>query len=422
MLFQPPPQHQHHHHLTPSPHMRRFSLPTRRRSLLFLLCALSFLLSPVVYSVHSFLQIYSNFSKHHQYNLLLANSPAWAHPIVDALVGIPEAKNMPPPNIVRGLRGGRPMEQYGVPRLTPPMEGLDGELHSPAVLIVHIFSTPSPASRQRRDLIRSINYHSAIPPPYRHLVEIKFVLGQYHPGHALYDTNEVSEIEAEYEREADLLILDDLEWGDNMNQGKTWEWLRQVGREGGREAWWVMKCDDDTFPILPNLLPYLLAHSPLTPSYVGTSFGRWPGCHFYFEGMMYGFSWPVVKALATANVSREERNKIWDEDAHMGHLMFSLPPSLSAPADCFQTPAPASTAVDPCTGLRRLDLSTRLGNYRGNPMIASLIPGRRGSVGVHQLKDAELFRNVVNEVRESWTEKGVDWGWDVPRELGSVAG
>ncbi|OXH00177.1 hypothetical protein C369_07278 [Cryptococcus neoformans A5-35-17] len=177
-----------------------------------------------------------------------------------------------------------------------------------------------------------------------------------------------------------------------MNRGKTWEWLRQVGKEGGREAWWVMKCDDDTFPILPNLLPYLLAHSPGTPSYVGTSFGRWPGYHFYFEGMMYGFTWPVVKALAAANVSREDRNREWDEDAHMGALM-----------------------------VHRLDLSTRLGNYRANPLIALPIPGRRGSVGVHQLKNGTQFKNVVDEVIESWEERGLEWRWRVPRELGIVA-
>ncbi|ODN96292.1 hypothetical protein I350_08310 [Cryptococcus amylolentus CBS 6273] len=390
MLLHPPRPHRPHTPRSPSSH--RFHFPTRRRPLPFLLGALTFLFAPVVYSVHSFLRIYNNFPRHQQYNLLLANSPAWAHPLVDALKGLPETKGMPPPNTVHGLRKGRSMEEYSAPRLSLPVEGLDGELTSPAVLMLHIFATPSPASRKRRELIRSIDYFSAIPPPYRHLVEIKFIIGRYSPGHALYDENESREIEAEQKREKDLFILEDLEAGDDMNRGKTWEWLRQVGKEGGREAWWVMKCDDDTFPILPNLLPYLLAHSPGTPSYVGTSFGRWPGYHFYFEGMMYGFTWPVVKALAAANVSREDRNREWDEDAHMGALM-----------------------------VHRLDLSTRLGNYRANPLIALPIPGRRGSVGVHQLKNGTQFKNVVDEVIESWEERGLEWRWRVPRELGIVA-
>ncbi|ODN88071.1 hypothetical protein L198_06827 [Cryptococcus wingfieldii CBS 7118] len=419
MLLHPP--HPHRPHTPRSPSSHRFHFPTRRRPLLFLLCALAFLFAPVVYSAHSFLGTYKNFPRHQQYNLLLAKSPAWAHPLVDALKGLPETKGMPRPNMVHGLREGRSMEEYSAPRLSLPVEGLDGELTSPAVLMLHIFSMPSPASRERRELIRSIDYFSAIPPPYRHLVEIKFIMGRYSPGHALYDDNESREIEAEQKREKDLFILEDLEAGDNMNLGKTWEWLRQVGKEGGREAWWVMKCDDDTFPILPNLLPYLLAHSPGAPSYVGTSFGRWPGYHFYFEGMMYGFSWPVVKALAAANVSREDRNREWDEDAHMGYLMFSLPPSSSAPSDCARTPASASSAIDPCTGLHRLDLSTRLGNYRANPLIALPIPGRRGSVGVHQLKNGAQFKNVVDEVKESWEERGLEWRWRVPRELESVA-
>jgi len=43
------------------------------------------------------------------------------------------------------------------------------------------------------------------------------------------------------EREfGDLIRLKGLHHGENMNQGKTIEWMRWVGRNGGREAQWVM--------------------------------------------------------------------------------------------------------------------------------------------------------------------------------------
>jgi hypothetical protein len=38
----------------------------------------------------------------------------------------------------------------------------------------------------------------------------------------------------------DLIRLEGLHHGENMNQGKTIEWMRWVGREGGRESQWVM--------------------------------------------------------------------------------------------------------------------------------------------------------------------------------------
>lgn len=87
-----------------------------------------------------------------------------------------------------------------------------------------------------------------MPQIYQHLVEIKFVLG--YPNEEESKTREYQEEEREIGREAleheDLLRLEGLEGGENMDHGKTLEWVRWVGREGGeRAAWWVIKCDDD---------------------------------------------------------------------------------------------------------------------------------------------------------------------------------
>jgi hypothetical protein len=115
--------------------------------------------------------------------------------------------------------------------------------------MLHIFSTPSRTSRRRRDLIRRYSPLLSVPPEYRHLVELKFVLG--HPQMRRNETEDEwgwdaeTTLAQEQDVHGDLLRLDGLHRGENMNEGKSWEWLRHVGREGGRKAWWVLKCDDD---------------------------------------------------------------------------------------------------------------------------------------------------------------------------------
>lgn len=116
----------------------------------------------------------------------------------------------------------------------------------PALLMLHIFSMPTSSSRRRRALIRQLHPINSIPLEYRYLVEIKFVLG-HHEVHDDMSDEEKEKIEIE-EREmiveqrefGDLIRLEGLHGGENMNQGKTIEWMRWVGREGGRESQWVM--------------------------------------------------------------------------------------------------------------------------------------------------------------------------------------
>jgi len=47
-------------------------------------------------------------------------------------------------------------------------------------------------------------------------------------------------IEREDETYGDLIRLERLKNGENMNNGKSLEWVRWIGREGAREANWLL--------------------------------------------------------------------------------------------------------------------------------------------------------------------------------------
>lgn len=150
--------------------------------------------------------------------------------------------------VVPGVHAAKWAGGWDTPVLYKPV----GEDVGPALLMLHIFSIPTAASRQRRELIRYHHPLFAIPEEYRHLVDVKFVIG-YPREECRGRVNEarcpgVAEEEraiAEEEKHGDLIRLEGLKDGENMDEGKTWEWMRYIGREGGREAQWVFKCDDD---------------------------------------------------------------------------------------------------------------------------------------------------------------------------------
>jgi hypothetical protein len=85
---------------------------------------------------------------------------------------------------------------------------------------------------------------------HRSLVKIQFILGLPDPEKT---TEEEEEWREEEEREitiegeiyGDIVRLEGLLGGENMNNGKSWEWINWVGREGTQEARWAFKCDDD---------------------------------------------------------------------------------------------------------------------------------------------------------------------------------
>ena len=136
--------------------------------------------------------------------------------------------------------------EYPTPQLEAPRYNALGELVSPALLMLHIPSIGTPKARRRRNLIRSIHLFSAIPGPYRHLVELKFILGRPDTKEATWEEVQYEEREIAMEQASygDIIRLDDLEGGENMDHGKTIEWVRWVGKRE-RQARWVIKCDDD---------------------------------------------------------------------------------------------------------------------------------------------------------------------------------
>ena len=287
----------------------------------------------------------------HERNYLLLNCPQWLWSILQ--LRYPEGYHVDPPRIHDELLNGRHPSEWAVPVLsrptydhittTPPVPRYPIEFSelkdtseytisppssrvpkptNPVLLSLHIFSTNTPRSRRRRAFLRKYSPLNSVPREYQHLFDIRFVMGLPVPGQVLSPEVEEEEraIQEEVDTWDDLIRLESLKDGDNMNNGKTWEWLHWVGSEKGRQARWVIKCDDDvrvppglwtvlsqssriadnviqTMPIFPNLLPYLTAQPPTQPTYLGSSMGHHGGYVYYYEGMLYGFSWGVVRCL-----------------------------------------------------------------------------------------------------------------------------
>lgn len=173
---------------------------------------------------------------HHVHNAAYTYTPQWVHGTLNKILPVPQ---LSPPTIFDGILSSTPMEWWEVPQPS-------NDTHDDAVVLLHVFSTPQPHSRQRRDLIRQHSTLKWIPEGYRHLVEVKFVVG-YHDPDSFDEQAEKEERELEEEMtvHGDIIRLEGLVHGDNMNNGKTWEWIRWVVKESTRRGQWVFKCDDD---------------------------------------------------------------------------------------------------------------------------------------------------------------------------------
>lgn len=130
------------------------------------------------------------------------------------------------------------MGTWAVPELTPPVHGQDGVLTSPAWVMLHIFSTPTVKGAEWRNFLRRVSPLLKVPRDYRHLIEVKFVIG--------YPEDDESSpwaprrnLDREQKLHGDLVLLEGLLAGENMNHGKTIAWVQHLGRSG-REAQWVM--------------------------------------------------------------------------------------------------------------------------------------------------------------------------------------
>jgi hypothetical protein len=224
-------------------------LPYRLAKALVAVVAFIVLLATVIHSSITLHQHWQTISSICRTNLIIGHSPRWAHGYIENHV--PETiYHLNPPPTSQALLDAPWAGTWSTPTLVSPscdgLSSFDPNNPSdangndvPALMIIHIFSSAFPKSRTKRDTIRSVDLLQSIPPEYRHLIEMKFVLGRSE------DEEWEKQLDIEAAEYGDLVRLDNLFDGENMDHGKSARWIRYVGREGGRKAWWVFKCDDD---------------------------------------------------------------------------------------------------------------------------------------------------------------------------------
>jgi hypothetical protein len=137
------------------------------------------------------------------------------------------------------------MGEFDLPQLSPPRYQ-QGKLVSPALVKLHVFSTVTAKSREKRFLVRRLSPLNNIPKAYRHLFELKFVLGHAYKPNWEVDEEMEALLAQEQEEYGDLVRLN-LVHGENLREGKILDWMRAAGTgdDGGRPAWWLFKVDDD---------------------------------------------------------------------------------------------------------------------------------------------------------------------------------
>jgi len=117
---------------------------------------------------------------------------------------------------------------------------------------------------------------------------------------------------------------------DNIDLGKTHEYFRWLakeyageGRKKGRPRF-VLKADDDTILVMPNIISAFKDLDCSKNVYWGTSAGRSHYFGDYFRGLAYGMSWPLVSWIGNADMPPAHITKI--EDARTGQWLRHLDP------------------------------------------------------------------------------------------------
>lgn len=206
--------------------------PPRPR-VLALLC----LCAPLAGAVYWLYSLMGSVPPHHRYNAALHYAPSFTHCLINPLLRPSSVGDLPTPTLFDGL--------LAAPSLASWHLSTSSTL-APKLLSLHIFSTSSPGSRTRRSLIRHHTPVGFVHPDFKEMVEIKFIMG-YPAADRRLDADVVAEeerIEEEMKRYGDMVRLEGLAGGENMNQGKSWEWIRWAGKRE-QETMWSLKCDDD---------------------------------------------------------------------------------------------------------------------------------------------------------------------------------
>ncbi|KAK4685512.1 hypothetical protein P7C73_g4640, partial [Tremellales sp. Uapishka_1] len=176
---------------------------------------------------------------------------------------------------------------------------LEGE-GSGVLVFLGIFSTAD--KRERRDLYRRV----ILPDFPKHLVTVKFILGiPPFPESTLSQATIdrallIRKVDEEMKEFGDIVVLPMI---DNIDLGKTHEYFKWVaktyggeGRVKGRPRF-VMKADDDTILVMPNMISAFQDLDCATNVYWGTSSGRSHYFGDYFRGLAYAMSWPLVRGF-----------------------------------------------------------------------------------------------------------------------------
>ncbi|KAI9635779.1 uncharacterized protein MKK02DRAFT_33129 [Dioszegia hungarica] len=347
------------------------------------------------------------------------------------------AKDLRPPREVKELTAARCAGSWEVPQIpkigademdaveSSDQEGLKAE--RPVWVALYIFSTPTAASRARRNLIRKYDPLDTLPTHLRSLVRIRFVVGYANPDKATLspeDQLDVRAMEDEAKTYDDMVRLEGLVNGENMNRGKSWEWAVWAGQEG-REAQWVLsKCDDDVW------VP-LFAGAKLITDTRSTSCSRISSACCYSSTPPY---LPISdRALTTGQaiyVPRRMYTGEWDEDAFMGEMMYLLPTKPQAgeqptqtgrynsstsyqshfphtpPRGGWNSPPPR---IDPRTGLLRIDLEYRLGAQWD-----WWIAGPETAVGWHPVKEEQQYVDAYNRAWAYFVGRYGKYEWAPP--------
>ncbi|BEI86425.1 hypothetical protein CcaverHIS002_0607120 [Cutaneotrichosporon cavernicola] len=271
------------------------------------------------------------------------------------------------------LLSSRPPHQIGcdVP--------LDGE-NAGTLVFLGIFS--SAPARERRDLLRRL----VIPDFPSDLFNIKFILGQQAPTEGLQPAERIAkakfakDVEEEMAEFGDMIILDIV---DNIDDGKTHAYFKWIaakfagaGQVKGRPRF-VMKADDDTLLIMPNVVSSFIDLDCSRNYYWGTSQGSASSFGYYFRGLAYALSWPVASWLGNADITLAHASRT--EDARTGQWLSTL-----------------DDTTDP---LIPLDYGWNMGDW--NQLFVTV-----DTVALHWLKQDEWFEEQTERMHNVWKEAG----------------
>ncbi|EJU04107.1 hypothetical protein DACRYDRAFT_20743 [Dacryopinax primogenitus] len=170
-----------------------------------------------------------------------------------------------------------------------------------------------------------------------------------------------------------------------MDEGKTYAFFQWASRlPEGAQPRFIMKADQDTFLILPNVLASFSELSCSELVYWGTWWGSCMHCYpLYMRGLAYALSWPLVAWLGSASLSGISTKGI--EDIRTAGWFASLPDG-----------APVKV----------VDMKTRMGDWYGGT-----IPHDVHTVALHAMKNTEFWIEVAQEMVGIWKTAGWEYTW-----------